>query len=151
MNNTGVMVRLGAMAIASALAGCATWGNMDKQEKGATVGAGGGALVGAAVAGPVGALVGAGAGAYAGHHETKPGGLASNTPPGHANNAANRDADHVRSVQRALNDRGYNAGTADGVWGPGTEQALRDFQRASNLPVTGALDERTAAALGVAH
>ena len=154
MNDTfGFASRLGALALVSALAGCATWGNMDRQEKGATVGAGGGALVGAAVAGPVGALVGAGAGAYAGHYETKPGGIASNTPPGRStgNTAMTRDADHVRSVQRALNDRGFNAGPADGVWGTGTEQALRQFQQANGLPVTGALDQRTAAALGVSR
>ena len=153
MNNSGPVVRLGALAITAALAGCATWSNMDRQEKGATVGAGGGALIGAAVAGPVGALVGAGAGAYAGHHETQPGGFASSTPPGraHANAATTRDIDYVKSVQRALNDRGYNAGTVDGAWGAGTEQALRQFQQANGLPVTGTLDSRTAAALGVAR
>jgi len=153
MKNTGLMIRLGGVAAACALAGCATWSNMDKQEKGTTVGAGGGALVGAAVGGPVGALVGAGAGAYAGHYETQPGGIASSTPPGHAhaNTAMTRDADHVRSVQRALNDRGYNVGTPDGVWGPSTEQGLRQFQQANGLTVTGTLDERTAAALGVSR
>jgi len=30
-----------------------------------------------------------------------------------------------------------------------TQQALRDFQKANDLPVTGTLDEKTAAKLGV--
>ena len=151
MRTFGLVAKVSGLALVSALAGCATWGNMDRQEKGTAVGATGGALLGAAVAGPIGAAVGAGAGGYAGHYETKPGGIASNTPPGRASGttAISHDPDHVRAVQRALNDRGYNVGSVDGVWGPSTEQALRHFQQANNLPVTGTLDQRTSAALGV--
>jgi peptidoglycan hydrolase-like protein with peptidoglycan-binding domain len=122
---------------------------MDHQEKGTAVGATGGALVGAAVGGPVGAAVGAGVGGYAGHYETKPGGIASSSPPGRT--AMNRDADQVRAVQRALNDRGYSAGNVDGVYGASTEDAMRRFQQASGLPQSGAMDDRSLSALGVSH
>ena len=58
-----------AIALASMLAGCATWNEMDRSERGLAVGATGGALVGAAVGGPPGAVVGAAVGGYTGHHE----------------------------------------------------------------------------------
>ena len=38
---------------------------------------------------------------------------------------------------------------ADGVVGPKTNQALRDFQKSNNLQVTGRIDKKTASALGV--
>ena len=56
----------------------------------------------------------------------------------------------VREVQDALREKGYNPGPADGVMGPRTQQALREFQQANNnLKATGNLDAETAAALGV--
>jgi hypothetical protein len=147
-----------ALAVASTLAGCATWGNMDRQEKGATVGATGGAIVGAAVGGPVGAAVGAAAGGYAGHYETKPGGLASKNPAygpwdndnraGASGSGAVTASPMVRDAQRALNDRGFDV-AVDGVYGANTEQAVREFQRQQGLPQTGQLDNRTLAVLGV--
>ncbi len=36
-------------------------------------------------------------------------------------------------------------------FGPGTQQAVREFQRRNRLPVTGTVDERTAAAMDAAH
>ena len=144
-----------AVALALALGGCSTWGQMDRSEKGTAVGATGGAVVGAAVGGPVGAAVGAGVGGYAGHYETQPGGLASNsarTRYGTTRGASVRYAenhDTIRSVQQALNDQGYDAGAVDGVMGPNTERALRQFQQARNLRQTGRPDSRTLAALGV--
>ncbi|MGM0701184.1 MAG: lytic murein transglycosylase [Pseudomonadota bacterium] len=36
----------------------------------------------------------------------------------------------VREMQRALNQRGYEVGVADGILGPNTRRGLRDFQRA---------------------
>ena len=35
----------------------------------------------------------------------------------------------VRDMQRLLNERGYNAGTPDGILGPNTRRGLRAFQR----------------------
>jgi len=53
----------------------------------------------------------------------------------------------LRSAQERLNELGYDAGTADGVMGNRTANALRTFQRDNNLPVTGRLDAATSQAL----
>jgi hypothetical protein len=142
-----------AVALATLLAGCATWGEMERSEKGTAVGATGGAVVGAAVGGPVGALVGAGVGGYAGHHQGfgKPARAGPNDSPrtGAASDIAMNDSALVRDVQRSLNDRGYDAGPVDGMWGQSTESALREFQQANGFAQTGDLDPRTLSALGV--
>lgn len=54
----------------------------------------------------------------------------------------------VRQVQEILRDRAYyGSGTAeipvDGDYGEGTQQAVRDFQGASGIGVTGIVDLRT--------
>ena len=53
----------------------------------------------------------------------------------------------VREAQERLNALGYNVGTPDGSAGPKTAKALREFQQAEGLPVTGRLDTATAGAL----
>jgi peptidoglycan hydrolase-like protein with peptidoglycan-binding domain len=55
----------------------------------------------------------------------------------------------VRQVQQALHQRGYYAGPADGIMGPGTQTALRNFQISENLEVTGRINRQTLTALGV--
>ena len=57
------------------------------------------------------------------------------------------DAERVRQVQQKLNDIGYHAGSVDGVLGPQTQSALRQFQRARNLDATGHIDSKTLTAL----
>ena len=57
-------------------------------------------------------------------------------------------AEEVRQAQKKLNDLGYQSGQVDGVLGPRTQAALRDFQQAKNIAVTGRLDEKTTNALG---
>ena len=57
--------------------------------------------------------------------------------------------DKVKEVQEALKGNGFDPGTADGVIGPKTNQAIRDFQKSKNVQATGRIDERTASALGV--
>ena len=52
----------------------------------------------------------------------------------------------VRSLQTYLLRDGYRV-TVDGQFGPGTLRALRSFQRAFGLPVTGVVNARTVAAL----
>ena len=55
----------------------------------------------------------------------------------------------VTRIQQALNEKGFNAGQADGVWGPRTVAAIENFQRTNNLKADGQLDDRTMAALGL--
>ena len=43
----------------------------------------------------------------------------------------------VQAIQKALSALGYATGTPDGIMGDGTATAIRDYQRANNLPVTG--------------
>jgi len=57
------------------------------------------------------------------------------------------NAEEVRQVQQKLNDMGYHAGSVDGVLGPRTESALRQFQHARSLDATGDIDSKTLAAL----
>jgi len=54
---------------------------------------------------------------------------------------------YTMSLQQDLAVAGYYAGAVDGVYGPVTVAAVEDLQRASGLPVTGAVDKATAEAL----
>lgn len=58
-------------------------------------------------------------------------------------------SDGVRKVQQALKEAGHDPGKADGIWGPETQEAVRDFQQAQGLEATGDLNEETLAALGL--
>jgi peptidoglycan hydrolase-like protein with peptidoglycan-binding domain len=51
--------------------------------------------------------------------------------------------DVVRDAQVALRNAGYEPGRADGVMGPRTQAAIREFQASHGLPQTGRLDETT--------
>jgi peptidoglycan hydrolase-like protein with peptidoglycan-binding domain len=55
----------------------------------------------------------------------------------------------VKKMQEILRDNGHYRGKVDGVFGLRTQAAIRGFQKAENLPVTGQLDTRTAGTLGV--
>jgi len=55
----------------------------------------------------------------------------------------------VRQVQEALKAQGHDPGPVDGVMGPQTQEALRDYQHSQNLTETGRLDPQTAGKLGV--
>ena len=57
--------------------------------------------------------------------------------------------DEARQVQERLRSAGYHPGAADGVPGPQTVAALRHYQTAQGLPVTGFLDEATRKSLGL--
>ncbi len=63
--------------------------------------------------------------------------------------AAYTNQSTVKSVQRALNQCGYNCGTADGVYGTKTKKAIKRFQRANNLTVDGVIGKKTLKALGL--
>jgi peptidoglycan hydrolase-like protein with peptidoglycan-binding domain len=55
----------------------------------------------------------------------------------------------VRKVQETLNARGFKAGAPNGILGETTRTALSAFQKSENLAVTGGLNPRTLAALGI--
>jgi OmpA-OmpF porin, OOP family len=54
----------------------------------------------------------------------------------------------IWQVQQSLKDRGYDPGAIDGIMGPHTERALRQFQEASGLEQSGVIDEATKLKLG---
>ena len=56
----------------------------------------------------------------------------------------------VQAIQYRLRRLGYYNGPVDGVWGPGTEAALRGFQQGSGLQIDGSPGPSTVAALGLA-
>lgn len=47
--------------------------------------------------------------------------------------------ERVKTVQAALNDKGYNCGPVDGSYGPKTEAAVKSFQEA-HQPESGPVD-----------
>ncbi len=53
----------------------------------------------------------------------------------------------VREAQELLLEKGYNPGVVDGISGPRTANALRQFQRDEGLVGTGRLDQETMNAL----
>jgi hypothetical protein len=58
-------------------------------------------------------------------------------------------SDDVRAEQQALKDKGYDPGPVDGVDGPKTRAALREFQSKQNLQEDGKLGPQTRDALGL--
>ena len=59
------------------------------------------------------------------------------------------DRGDTKNAQQALQAKGYNPGPIDGVYGPRTTAAVRDFQKAEGLKVTGQMDADTRAKLMV--
>jgi len=55
----------------------------------------------------------------------------------------------IKKVQESLQDKGYYHADVDGVLGSQTREAIRQYQKSENLPVTGRLDAETAGKLGV--
>src|SRR3984893_16873095 len=55
------------------------------------------------------------------------------------------------SVQSELARRGYYHGAIDGVIGSGSRQAIRGFQSAQGLPVTGVIDRKVLKGLGISY
>jgi localization factor PodJL len=48
----------------------------------------------------------------------------------------------IRNIQAILNKNGYDAGSADGVMGAKTKEAIAAFQRANGMDATGEIDEK---------
>jgi len=59
------------------------------------------------------------------------------------------DSSTVRNVQQALQNKGYDVGAIDGMMGPRTQSALREFQQQQGLSSSGRIDAQTMSALDV--
>src|SRR5262249_54072882 len=57
--------------------------------------------------------------------------------------------DRVKAAQQALKDKGHDPGPIDGVMGPKTHAALKDFQKKEGLKDSGRLDQETIVKLGI--
>lgn len=57
--------------------------------------------------------------------------------------SAERSKEDIMKVQRALKQGNYYQGAIDGILGPATQKAIKEFQQVSGLPATGQLDDET--------
>ena len=72
---------------------------------------------------------------------------AQTEPSYHGLNSAKLSKDDIRWAQVELHLRNLYNGSLDGVTGPQTKRALRDFQKHNGLAPTATLDQQTADAL----
>lgn len=130
--------KLAVLAIAAplALGGCGsdTW---DRAGSGAGIGAGAGLVLGAVTGLSIleGVVIGAAAGGLIGGLTTQEMINLGNPVWASADQSANRSA--VARVQAGLTELGYDPGPVDGVQGPRTEAAIRQYQRDHDLDVNG--------------
>ena len=76
--------------------------------------------------------------------EQKPG-----SGPSASGDKQSQRSETIKEVQTKLKDQGQDPGPADGVMGPKTQAALKEFQKDKGLKETGQLDQQTLSALGV--
>lgn len=81
--------------------------------------------------------------------EPETGAAHARSQSGAAPRAASSGEERVMSAQRALSQRGLYKGRVDGIAGPQTEAAVREFQFQNGLAPTGQLNLSTANALGL--
>lgn len=77
------------------------------------------------------------------------GGAVVASAKGSASSSVHWSRQNIQKVQEKLSDEGYYHGKIDGVMGPQTDSAIRQYQKAQGLPVTGHLDSQTGKRLGV--
>ena len=70
-----------------------------------------------------------------------------NSLEGEGNLKRGARGEKVKLVQNLLNQKGYNAGSADGIFGGNTESAVKAFQQANGLSADGIVGPKTWAAL----
>ena len=63
--------------------------------------------------------------------------------------AASQSPEVVKQAQEKLSAAGHDAGEAEGIMGPKTQSALKEFQESKGLQASGQLDQKTMAALGM--
>jgi hyperosmotically inducible protein len=61
----------------------------------------------------------------------------------------NGSQEHIKAAQETLKGNGLDPGPVDGIMGPKTASALREYQKQNGLRVTGRLDAETMAKLGI--
>ncbi len=74
------------------------------------------------------------------------GGALLQTPP---TDAPRLHRQQVLQLQAQLNQQGFDAGTPDGIFGPGTRRALSEFQHAQGLVADGFADHAVLKLLGI--
>ena len=62
--------------------------------------------------------------------------------------ASAADHDNIKKVQQTLRVKGFDPGPSDGFMGSQTREAISQYQKSQNLPVTGHLNAETAGKLG---
>jgi peptidoglycan hydrolase-like protein with peptidoglycan-binding domain len=62
---------------------------------------------------------------------------------------AAQGSDRTRAAQQALKDKGFDPGPIDGVDGPKTDAAVREYQEKNNLVVDGRLNDQVLDSLGL--
>src|SRR5690349_1333666 len=65
--------------------------------------------------------------------------------------ASAQTTEEIRAAQQALKGKGLDPGPIDGVDGPKTREAVRQFQKQQNLQADGQLGPQTLDSLGVTH
>jgi peptidoglycan hydrolase-like protein with peptidoglycan-binding domain len=81
--------------------------------------------------------------------EQKSGRAAETMQPQQQVTAMNLDERKVSELQKALNEMGFAVGAVDGIIGPRTMGAIRNFQSQEGLTATGQPDQQTLKALGL--
>nr|WP_228300912.1 lytic murein transglycosylase [Marinobacter lipolyticus] len=61
-------------------------------------------------------------------------GMLQNPPP---EDQPNLSRDHILALQQSLNDQGFDSGEPDGIMGPATRAAIRDYQEANRRVADG--------------
>lgn len=59
------------------------------------------------------------------------------------------DSAKIKNIQQKLNELGFECGEPDGIMGPNTEQAIKDFQQSKGLEPDGIVGFKTKEALGL--
>ena len=57
--------------------------------------------------------------------------------------------DQVTTIQEQLNQKGFNAGTPDGIFGPGTRRAISEFQHQQGMIADGYPGKNVLGLLGI--
>lgn len=65
-----------------------------------------------------------------------------------SNGSSGMSQQDVKALQQALKGQGESV-KSDGIWGPGTQAALKHYQEQNGLPATGQLDQATRSKLNL--